>query len=608
MKAKRPELETIEVKQAKAPIPTPKKNVPWRLFFQLIKEIRVPWLLYIGIFIISIFVSRATVALPMKLGETLDAIMFGEFDNSMIVRYIILSIGVMISFNVTSALAIYANNITTRRAREVSWEQILRVPLIVHRDDDDLNLISRITHDPAFIANIIDATLRLVTMTYTFYLTLKTMWTISNQFTKAVFMTFPYLILVAFITGGMLEKTQRMVQLMQARLIGFFAEHYGKLKLVKVFSKEEEEDRATDAFTDQHFRSRVKRWFVDTYAVPLRSSTQALLTGITLIYGAVLIQRGQLAPAMLVTMHSYTSGINNYFIQYISYYQSLRTVKGSVTKISTLFDAERENLEGKSSVVGFDEANNLLLDNVSFAYRQKDVLKAITGSLKLGTRVALLGPSGSGKTTLFNILLRLYQPQQGQIRLDDEAADNFALGEWRSSIGYASQDPVLFHGTVRDNMLYGIDRKVSDDEIIKAAADAGLDVAKDFRNGLDTQVGEYGSQISGGQRQRVAIARLFLQDPKLLLLDEVSSALDAETADEIKTSLLRLKQGRTSVEIAHKIHEVRDADLIWVMDSGELSATGTHNELMSESPLYKELVDTEEEKLLALDQVLSKHN
>lgn len=576
------------------------KTISWRQFFGLLRQIRVPWGLYLLIFLVSIIVSRTTVELPLMLSQTLDAITYGEFSTAMIVRYILLSLAVTVAYNLTAAMSIYANNITTRRARELSWNQILRIPLAAQQTDDELDLISRVTHDPTFISGLIDQTLQLITMTYTFVITLQKIFAINGDFGTAILWTFPYLILVAFLTGPLLERAQRRVQLMQARLIGFFAEHYNKLKLVKVFSREEQEDRATAAFTDRHFKSRVKRWAVDALAVPLRSSTQALLTGITLIYGGILISRGQLEAAMLVALHSYTNGMNNYFVAYINYYQSLKAVKGSVSKISTIFDAKQENLAGAPARPALEVAEQLELQDIEFAYDEKPVIQSLTGAIKRGSKVALLGPSGSGKTTLFNLILRLFQPQRGQFLLDQRPVQDYALGDWRRSIGYASQTPVLFHGTLRENIAYGTKETPSDAAILAAAEKAGLDVAREFGDGLDTECGEYGGLLSGGQRQRVAIARLFLQDPELLLLDEVSSALDTATAEQIKQSLDRLKEGRTSIEIAHRLHELHDVDTVWVMDQGRLVAQGPHETLIDESDLYRALYTTEAQKLEAL--------
>ncbi len=582
-----------------------RQAISWRQFFGLLRQIRVPWGLYLVIFAVSIVVSRTTVELPMMLSETLDAITFGEFSTAMIVRYILLSLAVTVAYNLTAAMSIYANNITTRRARELSWNQILRIPLAAQQSEDELDLISRVTHDPSFISGIIDQTLRLITMTYTFVMTLRKIFQFDGDFGTAVLWTFPYLIFVALLTGPFLERAQRLVQRMQAELIGFFAEHYNKLKLVKVFSREEREDRATDAFTDRHFKSRVKRWLVDALAVPLRSSTQALLTGITLIYGGILISRGQLEAAMLVALHSYTNGMNNYFIAYINYYQTLKSVKGSVSKISRIFDADREAFAGAPARPALQTAERLELRDVGFAYDEKEVIQSVSGAIRRGSKVALLGPSGSGKTTLFNLILRLFQPRRGLFLLDDAPVSDYALGEWRHSIGYASQDPVLFHGTLRENIAYGASEPPSDAAILAAAEKAGLDIAGEFAAGLNTECGEYGALLSGGQRQRVAIARLFLQDPELLLLDEVSSALDTATATRIRRSLDRLKEGRTSIEIAHRLHELPEADTVWLMDRGRLAAQGSHETLLAESELYRALYETEREKRDALRERLN---
>ena len=205
--------------------------------------------------------------------------------------------------------------------------------------------------------------------------------------------------------------------------------------------------------------------------------------------------------------------------------------------------------------------------------------------------MALVGPSGAGKSTLFHLLLRFYDPGAGTVRLCGEDLRDLSLGDIRQYIGLVPQEPALFSTNVRDNIGFGrLD--VNEDEIIAAAR---LAEAHDFivalEKGYETPVGEKGVRLSGGQRQRIAIARAILRDPGLLLLDEATSALDARSEAAVQAALERLMRDRTSIVIAHRLATVVRADRILLMDGGRITATGTHEQLINESALYRHLAD-----------------
>ena len=205
--------------------------------------------------------------------------------------------------------------------------------------------------------------------------------------------------------------------------------------------------------------------------------------------------------------------------------------------------------------------------------------------------MALVGPSGAGKSTLFHLLLRFYDPGAGLVRLCGEDLRALALHDIRGYIGLVPQEPALFSTTVSDNIAFG--RPEADRaEIIMAARQAEAhDFITELEHGYDTPVGEKGVRLSGGQRQRIAIARAILRDPGLLLLDEATSALDARSEAAVQAALERLMQDRTSIVIAHRLATVIRADRIFLMENGRVSATGTHEQLINESALYRHLAD-----------------
>jgi ATP-binding cassette subfamily B protein len=246
-------------------------------------------------------------------------------------------------------------------------------------------------------------------------------------------------------------------------------------------------------------------------------------------------------------------------------------------------------------------------DGVGFQYDEhSQVLHDITFHCSTGQSIALLGPTGSGKTTLVNLLPRFYEYNVGSLKLDGRELNQYSREFLRENIGIVEQEPFLFSRTIRENITYGVGREVSDDEIERASRAAAIhDVIIDFPESYDTLVGEKGVTLSGGQKQRVAIARTLLKDPCILIFDDSTSSVDPETEGIIRDAMRRLMEGRTTFIIAHRIQSVRNADLIIVLDHGRISQMGTHDDLMNEDAIYRQVHDLQTRIEFELEKEIS---
>jgi ATP-binding cassette subfamily B protein len=265
----------------------------------------------------------------------------------------------------------------------------------------------------------------------------------------------------------------------------------------------------------------------------------------------------------------------------------------SFGRVMTVVKEEEEALTEGSFQPSGDLQGEVIFDNVSFEYDHgASVLQNITFECRPGQAIALLGSTGSGKTSLVNLLPRFYEYTSGSIRLDGYELNQFPRKYLRSQIGIVEQEPFLFSRSIRENITYGVGRQISQEEIELAAKAAAIhDVILTFPHGYDTLVGEKGVTLSGGQKQRVAIARTLLKDPKILILDDSTSSVDTETEAEIRSALENLMSDRTTFIIAHRIQSVMSADLIVILENGQTTQIGTHDELVTQDGMYRQIFD-----------------
>jgi ATP-binding cassette subfamily B protein AbcA/BmrA len=247
-----------------------------------------------------------------------------------------------------------------------------------------------------------------------------------------------------------------------------------------------------------------------------------------------------------------------------------------------------EDFKTGDPVLDTDMRGDISFNNVTFSYIEGEVaLDGISFTIPYGKTTAIIGHSGSGKSTIFKLLERLYDPDSGEVTIGGKPLSRFNLKEWRDKVGYGTQDAAVFSGSLRDNVMLGIERDVSEAEFTKACDTALVsDFAKNLPNGFHTIVEEYGKNFSGGQKQRIAIARALLSNSQIMLLDEPTTSLDPVAENSLRKSLKSALKGKTSVIIAHEIATIIDADQIILLNHGKVEAVGTHKVLMNESTLY----------------------
>src|SRR4051812_46773143 len=391
-------------------------------------------------------------------------------------------------------------------------------------------------------------------------------------------------------TGPVGERAERVKEL-ESTLAERLYEKFAAIRVVKSFAREPyEQDRFRDRAT-QAMRQRISlTWKESLFSVAITTVT---IVGTTLVLwvGGLHVLRGDLTIGALLVVIAYLGSVYGPLSAIAHTTATLQEALASTRRVRKTLALTPEVVEGVPG--GLNPARvrgQIVFDRVTFAYdSHAPVLKDVSFEARPGEMVALVGLTGSGKTTAVSMIPRLYTPTSGRVLIDGHDVREYDVRALRERIALVLQEPVLFRGTIAENIRYGrLD--ATDEEVRRAAVAAHADeFVRRMERGYDSEIGESGSGLSGGERQRLSVARAVLKDAPILILDEPTSSLDAISEEIVFNALKRLRAGRTTIVIAHRLSTIRDADRILVLDGGRVSASGRHEEILEASDLYRRM-------------------
>jgi subfamily B ATP-binding cassette protein MsbA len=497
-----------------------------------------------------------------------------------------------ISYYGQQYLVSYVSHKAIRDIRDELYYHLQNLSLSFYSKNKTGEIISRVTNDVAKLeSSIVKGAVSIIYKAFTFIGAIGYLLYLNYRLTVFLVVMLPLISYILNKFNKKIKRVSRRVQVKIANVSDVLQETLSAVRVVKSFGREDYEYDRFSSENQANFRAKMKETQYGSILTPLIEFVAAISFTAILWYGGYEVMQGRMKPSELIAFFTLLLTISDPLRSLTKLSRSIQQALASGERIFEIMDTESAiTKENKDKIILEDVKGEIVYDNVSFSYdRDEIVLKDINLKVSPGEVIALVGHSGAGKTTMVDLIPRFYDPLEGKMKLDGYDLKELDLECLRSFIGIVPQETILFSGTLKDNIAYG--NLEADDEAIMAAAEAANahDFILEFPNGYDTIVGERGVGLSGGQKQRISIARAILKDPQILILDEATSSLDAESEALVQEALEHLMQNRTTFIIAHRLSTIKNADKIVVIEQGEIVERGSHNELLEEEGKYASL-------------------
>ena len=550
----------------------------------IFRGVRIPWVMLAVLLILNIIESHVFLEQTTLTADIIDTSQ-KAINANQLVRFIVVLL-------VNSALSIsinYINGWTDQKlsygVRNKLWNKLMHLPTRYYDQESGDTLVSRVTTDSDHSATYFNIAIKFVSTVYASAVAVRQMYRYSPQLTFYMLIAMPILLTISALVGKLSFTANKKAQVAFADALGYLVERTRNLRLIKAARMEHAEQQAGKKRFDRQFQVSLLSTTVNSLTAALIPIFSGVGIVVSFVMGGRLVQEGVITVGKLVGFYTLSGLLSAHMLTFLQLYASLKEANGRLDKVVELLETPDEKQEG----IEFDVADaDLVAENVSFSYSDAPTLNGVNFRIPKGQITAIVGPNGAGKSTMFKLLERMYDPDIGTLRFGNDDIRKYDLASWRGSFAIVSQDKPLLSGTVRENILYGVRRKVEEEELIHVAKLANIyDFVMATPGGFDAPVGMGGSNFSGGQRQCIAIARAMMRNPDYLLLDEATSNLDAKSEQLVSQALANLMKGRTTVMIAHNYSATRDATHIVVMKDGKVEAEGSPEEMLASNEYYR---------------------
>ncbi len=563
----------------------------WKYLF------RYKWLLLLAV-CITLFSNLFNLIGPKLSGKAIDAIEFGR--DAVVFDKVFMYCSMMIAFYLLSSLLSYLLQVIminlsrsiVRQMRKDIFEKLMRMKVGYFDRTQAGDIISRISYDIDTInASLSTDFVQIFTSTITVIGSLVMMVTISPRLCLIFLVTVPASVIFTIWNSKHVRPYFRARSAALGTLNGYSEEMLSGQRTIRAYGREE----AMISRFRGYNKTAVDTYFKADYYGTLIGPSVNLINNLSLAmvstFGALLLIAGKISLGNVSAFVLYSRKFSGPINEMANIFSELQSAASAAERVFRLLDEEEEEPDPTGAHEFKDVKGDVETRNVDFSYSpEQKTLKNICLKAKPGQTVAIVGPTGAGKTTIINLLMRFYDPDSGEIRLDGVPIRSAVRASLRRSYTMVLQDTWLFTGTIRENIAYGAHGEVTDERIEQCARAAGIHhFIEKLPEGYDTVITDDGINISKGQRQLMTIARAMMSDAPMLILDEATSNVDSRTEMRIQSAMLALQKGRTCFVIAHRLSTVRDADVILVLRAGEIIEAGTHDELMEAKGFYHSL-------------------
>jgi ATP-binding cassette subfamily B protein len=522
------------------------------------------------------------------------AVDFGYIGNVLLILLGLYVISAIFTYIQQYVMAGVAQKTVYRLRKEVD-EKLSRLPLKFFDSRTHGEILSRIVNDMDNISTTLQQSItQLITSAVTLIGVIVMMLTISPLLSLVVVLTLPLSLVV---TMGIAKRSQKYFRRQQrtlGELNGHVEEMYTGHKIVKAFGHEGKSVAEFSELNEKLYNAGWRAQFASGIIMPLMRFVGNLGYVFVAVVGGIMVTQGKIAIGDVQAFIQYAQQFTQPITQLANFANVIQSTMASAERIFELLDEQEEIPEEVNAMVIEEPEGAVEFRHVRFGYKDDAILmEDMNIDIQPGQMIAIVGPTGAGKTTLVNLLMRFYEVNGGQILVDGVNITDIKRGVLRRTFGMVLQDTWLFNGTIRANIAYGREN-ATEEEILRAAKAANADhFIRTLPDGYNTVLNEEATNISQGQKQLLTIARAFLADPEILILDEATSSVDTRTEIQIQKAMTQLMKGRTSFVIAHRLSTIRDAGLILVMNHGTIVEKGTHEELLAKNGFYADLYNSQ---------------
>lgn len=539
---------------------------------------------------------------PVIIGNAIDFIVGpGKVQYDKILRQVeILAVVILVSAIFQWFMTFCTNKITfgmVKELRRQAFDTLNRVPLKYIDGNSHGDLMNRVINDIDQVSDgLLQGFAQLFTGVITILGTLLFMLMIQLKITLLVVLLTPLSLFVAsFIAKRTYHKFKERSEI-QGELSGYIEEMLGNQKIVKTFCYEEKAQKHFEEVNDRLYKCGVMAQFYSALTNPCTRFVNGIVYAVVGIVGAMSVIRGQLTIGQLSCFLSYANQYTKPFNEISGVVTELQAAFASARRVFDVIDAEIEVDKDQvaQEVKDIEKGVAVTFDQVAFSYDpKKPLIEDLNLQVQPGQRVAIVGPTGCGKTTIINLLMRFYDVNHGSIKINGLNIKEMKRHTLRSIYGMVLQETWLFHGTVRENIAYGKENAGEEEIVAAAKAAHAHSFIKRLPKGYDTVISEEGGNISQGQKQLLCIARVMLNHPPVLILDEATSNIDTRTEIKIQKAFAALMEGKTSFIVAHRLSTIKEADIILVMNRGKIIEQGNHESLLQKGGFYANLYESQ---------------